>query len=95
VLSSVGLALPLFCVKPEVSEREIGLKPFPKMILVVEMPNTNNWTNKFALEYMFYRCQRFNSKPIQSLKRAQEERSKGNRSALWSGAPDCPVCHWT
>jgi hypothetical protein len=26
-------------------EREIGLKPFPKMILVVEMPNTNNWTN--------------------------------------------------
>jgi hypothetical protein len=25
------------------------------MILVVELPNTNNWTNKFALDYMFYR----------------------------------------
>jgi hypothetical protein len=45
---------------------------------------------------MFYRCQRFNSKPIQRLKKGvQEERSKGNRSAPWSGAPDCPVCHWT
>jgi hypothetical protein len=40
---------------------------------------------------MFSRCQRFNSKPIQRLKRVQKERSKGNRSALWSGAPDCPV----
>jgi hypothetical protein len=36
---------------------------------------------------MFYRCQRFNSKPIQRLKRVQEERSKGNRSAPWSGVP--------
>jgi hypothetical protein len=44
---------------------------------------------------MFYRCQRFNSKPIQRFKRVQEERSKGNRSAPWSGAPDCPVCHRT
>jgi hypothetical protein len=44
---------------------------------------------------MFYRCQRFNSKPIQRLKMVQEERSKGNRSAPWSGAPDCPVCHRT
>jgi hypothetical protein len=44
---------------------------------------------------MSYRCQRFNSIPIQRLKRVQEERSKGNRSAPWSGAPDCPVCHWT
>jgi hypothetical protein len=26
---------------------------------VVELPNTNNWTNWFALDYMFYRCQRF------------------------------------
>jgi hypothetical protein len=38
---------------------------------------------------MSYRCQRFNSKPIQRLKRVQKERSKGNRSAPWSGAPDC------
>jgi hypothetical protein len=44
---------------------------------------------------MFYRCQRFNSKPIQRLKRVQEERSKGNRSAPWSGATDCPLCHQT
>jgi hypothetical protein len=44
---------------------------------------------------MFYRCQRFNSRPIQRLKRVQAERSKGNRSAPWSGAPDCPVCHRT
>jgi hypothetical protein len=36
---------------------------------------------------MFYMCQRFNSKPIQRLKRVQEERSKGNRSAPWSGVP--------
>jgi hypothetical protein len=44
---------------------------------------------------MFYRCQRFNSKPIQRLKRVQIQRSKENRSAPWSGAPDCPVCHRT
>jgi hypothetical protein len=44
---------------------------------------------------MFSRCQRFNSKPIQRLKRVQEERSKGNRSAPWSGAPDCSVHHRT
>jgi hypothetical protein len=44
---------------------------------------------------MFHRCQRFNSKPIQRLKRVQEERSKGNQSAPWSGAPDCPVHHRT
>jgi hypothetical protein len=28
-----------------VSERELGLHLFPKRILVVELPNTNNWTN--------------------------------------------------
>jgi hypothetical protein len=44
---------------------------------------------------MFYRCQRFNSKPIQRLKRVQKERSNGNRSAPWSGAPDCLVHHRT
>jgi hypothetical protein len=26
-------------------ERELGLHLFPKLILVVELPNTNNWTN--------------------------------------------------
>jgi hypothetical protein len=44
---------------------------------------------------MFYRCQRFNSEPIQRLKRVQEDRSRENRSAPWSGAPDSPVCHRT
>jgi hypothetical protein len=27
------------------SERELGLHLFPKLILVVELPNTNIWTN--------------------------------------------------
>ena len=27
------------------AERELGLHLFPKLILVVELPNTNNWTN--------------------------------------------------
>jgi hypothetical protein len=26
-------------------ERELGLHLFTKLILVVELPNTNNWTN--------------------------------------------------
>jgi hypothetical protein len=48
-------------VCPEViaAERELGLHLFPKLILVVELPNTNIWTNWFALVYKFYRCQRF------------------------------------
>jgi hypothetical protein len=28
-----------------IPERELGLHLFPKLILVVELPNTNNWTN--------------------------------------------------
>jgi hypothetical protein len=28
------------------------------------MPNTNNWTNKFALDYIFYRCIKVQHKPI-------------------------------
>jgi hypothetical protein len=31
--------------KEEGGERELGLYLFPKLILVVELPNTNNWTN--------------------------------------------------
>jgi hypothetical protein len=27
------------------TERELGLHLFPKLILVVELPNTNIWTN--------------------------------------------------
>jgi hypothetical protein len=44
---------------------------------------------------MFYRCQKVQLKTNTRLKRVQKERSKGNQSALWSGAPDCPVCHRT
>jgi hypothetical protein len=28
------------------------------------MPNTNNWTNQFALDYIFYRCMKVQHKPI-------------------------------
>jgi hypothetical protein len=35
-------------------------------------------------------CQRFNSKPIQRLKRVQEERSKGNRSVWRTGLSGAP-----
>jgi hypothetical protein len=45
--------------KIDLVERELGLHLFPKLILVVELPNTNNWTNLFAQVDKFYRCQRF------------------------------------
>jgi hypothetical protein len=41
-------------------EREIGSNLFLNN-LVVELPNTNNRTDYFALDYKFYRCQRFNT----------------------------------
>jgi hypothetical protein len=44
---------------------------------------------------MFYRCQRFTSNQYKDKRKGSKDRSKGNRSAPWSGAPDCPVCHWT
>jgi hypothetical protein len=37
--------LPGSCNDINVLERELGLHLFPKLILVVELPNTNNWTN--------------------------------------------------
>jgi hypothetical protein len=52
------------------------------------MTNTTNWTNLFALDHIFYRCQREQDK-------GQKKGAKRNRSAPWSGAPDCPVCHRT
>jgi hypothetical protein len=33
------------CATVPTFERELGLHLFPKLILVVELPNTNNWTN--------------------------------------------------
>jgi hypothetical protein len=44
---------------------------------------------------MFYRCQRFTSNQYKVKRKGSKDRSKGNRSAPWSGAPDCPVCHQT
>ena len=44
---------------------------------------------------MFYRCQRFTSNQYKVKRKGSKERSKGNRSAPWSGAPYCPVCHRT
>jgi hypothetical protein len=42
------------------------------------MPNTNIWTNQFALEYMFYRCIKVQHKPINIQVRDQIQRSKRN-----------------
>jgi hypothetical protein len=65
------------------------------MILVVELPNTNYWTNYFALDYEFYRCQRFTTNQYKVQERVQIKRAKDNRRLPWSGAPDYPVCHRT
>jgi hypothetical protein len=43
------------------------------------MPNTNIWTNKFALEYMFYRCIRVQHKTINIQVRDQIQRRKRNQ----------------
>jgi hypothetical protein len=65
------------------------------MILVVEFPNTNNWTNSFALDYEFYRCQRFTTNQYKVQDRVQKKGARINRRLPWSGALDCPVCHRT
>jgi hypothetical protein len=44
---------------------------------------------------MFYRCIKGQHKPINIQVRDQIQRSKRNLSVLWTGAPDCPVCHRT
>jgi hypothetical protein len=44
---------------------------------------------------MFYRCQRFTSNQYKVKRKGSKERSKGNRSAPWSGTLDCPVHHRT
>jgi hypothetical protein len=46
---------------------------------VVELPNTNYWTNQFALENMFYRCQRFTINQYKSKERVQIKGAKFNR----------------
>jgi hypothetical protein len=38
---------------------------------MVELPNTNYWTNWFALDYKFYRCQRFTTNQYKSKERVQ------------------------
>jgi hypothetical protein len=44
---------------------------------------------------MFYRCIKVQHKPINTQVTDQIQRSKRNQTVLWSGAPDCPVCHRT
>jgi hypothetical protein len=44
---------------------------------------------------MFYRCQRVTTNQYKSKERVQTKGAKDNRSVPWSGAPDCPVRHWT
>jgi hypothetical protein len=44
---------------------------------------------------MFYRCKKVQHKPINIQVRDQIQRSKRELSVLWTGAPDCPVCHRT
>jgi hypothetical protein len=43
------------------------------------MPNTNIWTNYFALEYILYRCTKVQLKPINIQVRDQIQRSKRNQ----------------
>jgi hypothetical protein len=43
---------------------------------------------------MFYRCIKVQHKPTNVQEMVQIQRSK-EPSVLWSGAPDCPVCHQT
>jgi hypothetical protein len=44
---------------------------------------------------MFYMCKKVQYKPINIQVRDQIQRSKETWSVLWTGAPDCPVCHRT
>jgi hypothetical protein len=44
---------------------------------------------------MYYRCIRFNTNQQIFKLGSQFKRSKKDLSVLWSGAPDCPVCHRT
>jgi hypothetical protein len=43
---------------------------------VVELPNTNNWTNWFALDHTLYRCQRFNTNQSKEQVRLQKKGAK-------------------
>jgi hypothetical protein len=52
------------------------------------LPNTNNWTNQFALVYKVYRCQRFTTSQLKDQSWVQNEELKAYRSVPWSGAPD-------
>jgi hypothetical protein len=40
------------------------------------LPNTNYWTNEFALENMFYRCQRFTTNQYKDKRKGSNKRSK-------------------
>jgi hypothetical protein len=44
---------------------------------------------------MYYRCIRIQHKPINIQVRDPIQKEQKDLSVLWSGAPDCPVCHRT
>jgi hypothetical protein len=44
---------------------------------------------------MFHRCQRFTTNQYKVKRKGSKQRSKGNRSVPWTGAPNCPVHHRT
>jgi hypothetical protein len=44
---------------------------------------------------MFYKCTKVQHKPIDIQVRDPIQKDQKKPSMLWSGAPDCPVCHRT
>jgi hypothetical protein len=45
--------------------------------------------------YKLYRCQRFTLSQLKDQVLGSSKEQRDNRRHLWSGAPDCPVCHRT
>jgi hypothetical protein len=45
--------------------------------------------------YKLYRCQRITTSQLKDQVLGSTKEQRGNRRQLWSGAPDCPVCHRT
>jgi hypothetical protein len=56
------------------------------------MTNTNNWTNYFALDYKFYRCQGFTINQYKVQRKGSKRKEQSNRRLPWSGAPDSFRC---
>ena len=56
------------------------------------MSNTNNWTNYFALDYKFYRCQGFTINQYKVQRKGSKRKEQSNRRLPWFGAPDSVRC---